>query len=320
MRKGIVILLIVAAALVLVGGAIFTVGVITMSNQNISFINGQYQKQIHNGTDEIKSISITTGTPDVEILPYDKEGYKVECFEDKKIAHTVTVENGTLRIERNDTRAWYDYINVFSMDTKITVYVPAGEYSSLSVDADTSDVTVSKNFTFEKADITCTTGNIEFNASTKSALTIRTSTGDIEVEKSTHGNLDLSVSSGEIEIKDVDCTNATVNVSTGKTEIKDMTCTSFTSTGNTGSLLMSNLVSAGEMSITRNTGDVKFDKCDAANITVSTGTGNVTGTLLSPKIFIHSTSTGNVSLPETTTGGKCKITTSTGDIKISIIQ
>ena len=44
------------------------------------------------------------------------------------------------------------------------------------------------------------------------------------------------------------------------------------------------------------------------------------GTLLSAKIFVHRTSTGDIKLPETTTGGKCKISTDTGDIKISIVQ
>ena len=36
------------------------------------------------------------------------------------------------------------------------------------------------------------------------------------------------------------------------------------------------------------------------------------------KIFIAKASIGDVSVPETTAGGKCKITTDTGDIRISI--
>ena len=36
------------------------------------------------------------------------------------------------------------------------------------------------------------------------------------------------------------------------------------------------------------------------------------------KVFITDTSTGNISVPKTITGGKCEITTSTGDIRISI--
>jgi len=42
------------------------------------------------------------------------------------------------------------------------------------------------------------------------------------------------------------------------------------------------------------------------------------GTILSDKIFIASSDTGNVFVPDTTSGGKCKITVSTGNINIKI--
>ena len=57
-----------------------------------------------------------------------------------------------------------------------------------------------------------------------------------------------------------------------------------------------------------------FDRCDAAELSITTDTGDVKGTLLSDKVFIARTDTGRVHVPETTNGGKCKITTSTGDI------
>lgn len=41
--------------------------------------------------------------------------------------------------------------------------------------------------------------------------------------------------------------------------------------------------------------------------------------MLSEKVFIAETDTGGVKLPGTTSGGTCKITTSTGDIKISLV-
>ena len=41
-------------------------------------------------------------------------------------------------------------------------------------------------------------------------------------------------------------------------------------------------------------------------------------TLLICSIFIAKTNTGDVKVPETTSGGKCEIKTSTGDIKIRI--
>lgn len=81
---------------------------------------------------------------------------------------------------------------------------------------------------------------------------------------------------------------------------------------------MVDVVASSNFNIERSTGDVTFTRCDASEITFLTDTGDVRGTLLSNKIFIYDTDTGDVELPESTTGGKCKITTDTGDIVISI--
>ena len=81
---------------------------------------------------------------------------------------------------------------------------------------------------------------------------------------------------------------------------------------------MKNVVATGTISIKSDTGDVRFEGSDAIEISVKTDTGDVTGTLLSEKVFITETSTGSINVPKTTSGGKCEITTSTGDINIRI--
>ena len=55
-----------------------------------------------------------------------------------------------------------------------------------------------------------------------------------------------------------------------------------------------------------------------SSIDVYVSTGDVTGTLLSDKIFFAETTTGDVSVPKLTSGGKCEISTTAGDIEISI--
>ena len=59
-----------------------------------------------------------------------------------------------------------------------------------------------------------------------------------------------------------------------------------------------------------------FERCDAQSIFVKASTGEVAGTLLSLKVFITKSSTGDVYVPDSITGGRCEITTSTGDIEI----
>lgn len=83
-------------------------------------------------------------------------------------------------------------------------------------------------------------------------------------------------------------------------------------------MTLKNVIAAETFSIERSTGKVRFDGCDAAEILVKTGTGDVKGTLLSEKIFIARSNTGRVDVPQTVTGGRCEIITSTGDIEIHI--
>ena len=78
------------------------------------------------------------------------------------------------------------------------------------------------------------------------------------------------------------------------------------------------MIASAKISIERTTGDVTFAISDANEIKVNTTTGDVEGSLLTGKVFDVKTSTGEKQVPNSTTGGSCKITTSTGDIKITV--
>ena len=133
--------------------------------------------------------------------------------------------------------------------------------------------------------------------------------------------LEMKLSTGDIEIKGVECEgDVNIGVSTGDVFITDMNCKSLTSNGSTGDMVLKNAVSATDFLLQRSTGDIIFTDCDADNITVKTSTGDVTGTLLTDKVFLTETSTGSVKVPKSISGGKCDVTTSTGDINLDIKQ
>ena len=77
-------------------------------------------------------------------------------------------------------------------------------------------------------------------------------------------------------------------------------------------------MATGRFEIKRSTGKVIFEDCDAAEIFIKTSTGKVKGSLLSEKIFIIETNTGRVDVPKTLTGGRCEISTDTGNIFVEI--
>jgi len=313
--------MIVAASLVALGLIVFTVAFAITGFQFKEFDMQACTLNTHTVTESFSGISIVTDTADIKILPSPDGQIRAECFERPKEIHTVSVQDGTLNITLNDTRAWYDHISFFSTASpKITVYLPAGEYGNLCVKLSTGDVDIAKDFTFANVDVTVSTGDVACYASTAGALKIKTSTGEIELESLSAGALDLSTSTGEIEASTVACAgDVSVRVTTGKAELENVTCKSFTSNGTTGDLSLENVTVAEKMAIVRDTGDVRFSRCDAGEVEITTDTGHVKGSFRTDKIVWAKTDTGRVNVPKSTVGGRCEITTDTGSIHVEIM-
>lgn len=321
MKKATTIWLIIAAVLLLVGCALFA-GVMNSLDWDFTKLStDQYETKEYLIKDTYKNISIVTDTAEVVFVPAENEQSIVTCLEPENMTHTVTVRNDTLVIEITDDRSWYEHIGIHFQTPKITVSIPRGQYGALSIKGDTGDVEVPNAFGFESTDISLSTGRVKNYASTTGNTKIKTSTGDIFVENIFTDALDLSVSTGRITVSNATCAgDARIEVSTGKASITGMTCKNLLSEGDTGHLALTKVITAETLSVERDTGDVKLDRCDAAEIIIETDTGDVTGTLLSEKIFIVETDTGHVDVPKTTTGGRCEISTDTGDIRITIAQ
>ena len=319
MRKKTKIWLVIATALVVVGCVIFG-GVMTMLQWDFTKLSTvKYETNDYEIDENYKNISIVTDTADIVFMPSQNSKSSIVCHEQKNVKHSVTVKDDTLVISVVDTRKWYEYIGINIGTPKITVYLPNAEYEKLFIKESTGNVEIPNNFRFESMDISTSTGDVKNDASASESIKIKTSTGNIRVENISAEALDLSVSTGEITVCDVTCQgDVKIHVSTGKTKLTDIACKNLTSSGNTGDISLKNVIATEKFSLERSTGDVKFDGCDAAEISVKTDTGDVTGTLLSEKVFLAETDTGRVEVPKTATGGRCEITTDTGDIRIKI--
>ena len=280
-------------------------------------LTAKYEINDYEIREDYKHISIITNTADIVFVVSESQMTSVSCYEQKSIMHSVSVKDSTLEIEIVDTRKWYEYIGINFGTPKITVCIPQGEYGKLSIKSSTGDVEIPEGFKFKSIDISESTGNVTNYASALEGVKIKTTTGNICVEKASAGSLDLTVSTGKVTVSDVTCEgDVTVGVSTGKAMLSDTRCKSVISSGSTGDILLNNVIATEKFSIERSTGDVKFDGSDAAEIFVETDTGDVSGSLLTDKVFITKTDTGNVDVPKTVTGGRCEITTDTGDIEI----
>ncbi len=293
--------LITATSLVLAGLIIFTAVMFAYDWDFTRLSTDRFQTNTYEISEEFSAIKINTETADILFEKSGDDTCKAVCREDENIKHSASVKNGILTVKSEDSRAWYEHIGFSFHSPKITVYLPKTDYLSLAVKESTGDIKIPKDFKFGSADISLSTGDVEFSACVSGLIKINTSTGDINVKDITADTLDLSVSTG------------TVNVS-------DVMCKKLLSNGSTGDITLKNVIAAEKFSIERSTGDVRFGKCDAGELKVNTGTGNVTGSLLSSKVFNAHSDTGYIDVPKTASGGKCKITTDTGDIHITVYK
>lgn len=296
---------------------VFSMGLLTLTACSLS----DYETNIHKINEEFDNISIKTDTADIAFVLSNDGMCRVACYEEAKISHSVEVQNGTLTVNVVNNKKWYDYIGVNIDSTKITVYLPEKAYSSLVIEESTGDIEISKDFKFKSIDISLSTGNVKCYASAVENITIASSTGDIYAEGISASSLDLTVSTGNVTVSSVTCEeDITIGVSTGKIYLTDVACKNLTSTGSTGDISLKNVISTEKISVERSTGDVTLDHSDASELFIMTSTGDVEGSLLTNKVFIIKTDTGRINVPNSITGGRCEITTDTGDIKISILE
>ena len=311
--------LLAAGALVLLGCILFA-GTLAAQGWDITKLSTtSLETNTYAGKERFHDIEITTDTADVTFAVSEDGTYRVVCREAENAKHSVAVQNDTLTIENNTPKTWYAHIGL-SFDTpQITVYLPQTQYRALCITGSTGNADIPKEFTFERAEITLSTGSADFAASVSQTAKITTTTGNICVENISAGALELSVTTGAAEISGVRCQNGlTASVTTGAVRMQDVSCGSLASSGDTGSITLKDVVAAGDIWIERSTGHVAFEACDAEELHVKTDTGCVTGSLLSDKIFFAQSDVGSVNVPKTTTGGICEITTDTGAIKITV--
>ncbi len=280
MKKTVRISLIVATTLVILGSIIVIIAAASAEWDFTKLETANSQTSSYEITDDFSDILIKTDTADIVFLPSYDDKCKVVCYEKNKEKHSVSVLSGKLTVEIVDTRKWYDYIGINFTSPRITVYLPKAEYSSLKIENSTGDIEISPDFFFENVDISLSTGDIKCNASVAEDIKIETSTGDVCLDRVCCKNLIASTSTGDISLRSV--------------------------------------IAEEKILLETDTGDIELEASDAGEIFLQTSTGDVEGTLLSDKVFITETDTGSVDVPRTITGGRCEITTDTGDISIEI--
>ena len=330
---------IIVALCLLVAGVAIVAAAFTMTDFKFSgFSSEQYEEHTYTVDVDFEHILIATQEHDLKVLPSENGECRIVCDESGNFKLEYEIDSGALVVKVVDQREWYDYIGIFGDSAKLTLYLPKEHYTSITAATDTGDMTFSESLTFTRASIATSTGDINISSKVRESLELAASTGHINVFDQELTKLGVSVTTGKIWLENIKASGRiTLECSTGDIELHSVEAGSISSEGSTGDILLKYVtvendvkierstgdvtltsVVAGSFDILTDTGDVKLYLSDAESIEIETDTGRVDGTLLTEKIFITESSTGKIKVPHTTSGGTCKIKTSTGDIHITI--
>lgn len=277
MKKSKKIAIIIAVIMIFVGFAL-AMGATVMLGFDIKELNTlTFETNSYSVEEAFTNISIDGAECNVSLVKSEDGICNVVCHESDKITHTVEVKDGTLSITRRDNRKWYENIGVYWGDMDIEIYLPESEYDALYVKTLSGDIAIPEAFHFGDTEVQSTSGNVDFTASVSGNLSVKTVSGEVYVSRTDSKKVSVQSTSGDIDFKDV--------------------------------------VSQEEIHIESVSGDVELYQCDAESLWIKTSSGNVSGSLLTEKIFFADTSSGDVDVPRSSSGGKCEIITTSGDIE-----
>ena len=340
MKKSVWISMIVAAACIVAGLVCIAVGH-TLGGHKLMW-NDDYVSSDFNVTEEFQNIRVNTISADVTFVPSEDGACRVVTKDDGRMNYTVEVVDSTLTVSAERKSPWYK--KPFSLfggaeDARVTIYLPATEYQSLTVKTTTGGIEVNGRLNIlGNVSLTATTGDIEWQGSAGSlfakattgeislenvtvaeTITVETTTGDINLTRVTGSSLDAHAGTGDVELVDSSITGQiTAEVTTGEMTLTRITCDGLDTQTTSGRIELTDTVVTGHIRAKTNSGAIRLVRADAATLSLKTTSGSVAGSLRTPKvIYAHSTS-GSVNVPRFTEGGLCEIETTSGSIRLTI--
>lgn len=295
------------------------------------------------GMDKLpKQINISTLDSRVELRSIEGDEWRVECKETENNPHTVELIDGVLTVKQEgDVRKWYEYIGILNafQNPSVIVYLPAQIYESLSIHSASGSIKVQEGFTFSNASLQNTSGSISCVSRVTGALNVKNTSGSITVSGNVGSDLIAKNTSGSITVNgsvggDLTATNTSGSIhvlggvngklevtnGSGSITIKNATPTSAKIKNTSGGIDLIDVVCSETCEIDNTSGSIELERCDAASFDLHTTSGGIRASLLSPKTFDCHTTSGSVNVPADGNGGTFKARTTSGGIRITIVE
>ena len=249
------------------------------------------------------NLSIRTAEFDVRFYLWDEKSAKIVCHESKDISHSVSIENGTLTLNRIDKRNWFDRIgfNIFEDGLKLDVYLPEKSFTALEIKNVSGNIDIPSDFSFENAALESVSGEIDFASAVGESLSLKSVSGDLKIETTNPKELTAQTTSGDIELSEIRVSGLSAHAIDGMIRLADV-------------------VASGKLQLETVSGSIRLEDCDADSLRLKSVSGDMIGSLLSEKIFFAETTSGRVDVPPSVSGGDCEIKTVSGDIEFSFVE
>ncbi|MBR4151319.1 MAG: DUF4097 family beta strand repeat protein [Firmicutes bacterium] len=264
-------------------------------------VDTEFETVTYKPGDSFDSVEVYGVDCDVRFEKSDDGKCVVECPECEGVTHKVEVSDGILRVERLIDRKVYGHLHIIWKNEAIVVRLPKESYERLTVENSSGNVSVPAGFSFENARAACTSGDIAFGAAVKESL-------------------ELKATSGDIAVRDTDCEDLKAETSSGGISMSGCKADDIEAGSTSGGIWMENCTGR-EIGLSCTSGDVVLKACDGEDISIACTSGDVTAELLSGKEFSCRATSGDVDVPESVRGGgRCSISTTSGDIEVRIVK
>lgn len=281
--------------------------------------DASFETVTYTASGNFDSIYIENADCDVRFeLEEGAGGVSVDCPECDGVTHSVEITGGRLEIRRIVDLNVFQKLNIVWGEEEMVVRLPEASYDSLELHGSSGNVALSDIFSFSDADISCSSGSISCEASVSGEADLKASSGSIGVSGLDCRSLDINTSSGNIYIDDCEVNELDAECSSGGVTVNNLQAFEVEVNSSSGDIRLENCIAAS-IELESSSGSIILNACDSSNISVSASSGDVFASLLSGKEFSCRTGSGDLSVPDSVSGsGRCSITTTSGDIKVTI--
>lgn len=274
MKKFILIVVIINASLLLLGGVLLGLGILLGGKTSFSFnlndkefIEPVYVDNSFN-LDDFSSMNIDIKKAKLYIEESDKCGIEYHLLED--LVPEINVENGKLSVVQKDNN--FIPVNILTIQEEQYIKIYATKDQIVDIQSSSGGVEI-KNVNID-GKITSQSGSLSIEGSEGDSLDIKVSSGRTTIDNVKYNSLKSDQSSGKFIIKDAEVATLNVRSLSGGIDMENVTAESIEGNSTSGGVDFTN-VNAKKANLDVTSGSFNMDGCEIDDLIAESTSGGV---------------------------------------------